>query len=227
MPIPHIFFQTSRNKPEQYIVDKILSKCHDWKYVHYSDEEAIEFMKLNYIEEFKDIIDKFNTIKRGEHKADLFRYYHLYITGGVFMDSDAMIETDIDDVIKDYDFFTVASTYAPGAIFQGFIGSTPGNVIIYEALKHAYSINIDELSKNYFVLCFYLNTIVENHKNNFRVYLYSERFYRNDCAEVFDTATNKTIVLHYWEHKIIPRTDIGTYVFYNATTNECIHGDYI
>ena len=45
---------------------------------------------------------KYNSIKLGTHRADLFRYYYLYINGGIFIDSDAMIETDIENIIKDY-----------------------------------------------------------------------------------------------------------------------------
>lgn len=105
MTIPNIIFQTSKDKPEQYIIDKISSKSHNWKYIHYNDEEAIRFLNEHYIEEFKDIVLKMNQIPNGAHKADLFRYYHLYITGGVFIDSDAMIEMNIENVIQDYDFF--------------------------------------------------------------------------------------------------------------------------
>ena len=143
MSIPKIIFQTSRKKPEQYIVNKILSKCDNWKYIHYNDEEAIHFFNENYIEEFKDIVIHFNKMPCGPHKADLFRYYHLYITGGVFMDSDAMIEMNIENIIQDYIFFSVYSII-PNTIFQGFIGSTPKNNIIYKALCDAYNINIQD-----------------------------------------------------------------------------------
>jgi mannosyltransferase OCH1-like enzyme len=203
MPIPKIILQTSKNKPEQYVVDKILSKCPHWKYVHYNDEEVIRFFTENYLEEFKEIIIKFNEMPTGAHKADLFRYYYLYINGGVFIDSDAMIELNIENIIKDYDFFSVESTFIRNSIFQGFIGSTPKNIIIYEALKDAYNIDKLYLKNVYHALCYNLTNIIKNNQSNVNYYLYKERRYNDDCAECYNN-DNETILLHYWRYKIIP-----------------------
>lgn len=203
MPIPKIIFQTSKNKPEQYIIDKILSKCENWKYIHYDDDEAVQFLRDNYIEEFKDIINKFNEMPTGAHKADLFRYYYLYINGGVFIDSDAMIELNIENIVKDYDFFSVESTLVPGAIFQGFIGSTSNNIIIYQALQDAYNIDISHLINNYHALCFDLTILINNNKRVVNSYLYKEKYYNDDCAECYND-NNETILLHYWRYKVIP-----------------------
>ena len=201
-------FQTSKIKPEQYIVDKIISKCPDWTYIHYTDEEVIQFFNDNYIEEFKYIVDKFNQIHRGAHKADLFRYYHLYITGGVFMDSDAMIEMNIDDIVKDYDFFSVESSYCPRAIFQGFIGSTPNHIIIYQALQDAYNIDINKLANNYLLICYNLTTIINNNLNNpdfnCNIKLYSEKLH-NFVSMKCCNDEDETMVIHYYRDKIIPK----------------------
>ena len=209
--IPKIIFQTSRNKPEQYVIDKIISKCPDWKYFHYNDVEIKTFFNENYIEEFKDIVKKFDKIPRGQHKADLFRYYYLYLNGGVFIDSDAMVEMNIENIIKDYTFFSVDSYYNPHSIFQGFIGSTPKNKLIYLALKDAYNIDINLLSNDYHLLCKNLYKIIKNNTNNLfidstndKIHLYREKYYNNDCAEIYNN-DNKTVLLHYFGNKIIPR----------------------
>lgn len=205
MTIPKIVFQTSKNKPEKYIINKILSKCNDWKYTHYDDNEAIQFFNENYIEEFKDIVTKFNEMPTGAHKADLFRYYYLYINGGVFIDSDAMIEMNIENVIQDYDFFSVSSCYISNLIFQGFIGSTPKNIIIYEALQDAYNINTQTLSNNFHLLCYNLYNIVKNNENNNKIKLYNEKFSSNKdgCSETLND-DNETILIHYFAYKNIP-----------------------
>ena len=85
MTIPKIIFQTSIKKPENYVIDKILSRCVTYAYTHFDDNEIIQFFRDNYLEEFKDIIQKFNSMPTGPHKADLFRYYFLYINGGIFI----------------------------------------------------------------------------------------------------------------------------------------------
>ena len=77
-----------------------------------------------------------------------------------------MIEQDINIISGDYDFFSVESTYFAGTIFNGFIGATPKNPIIYEALKHAYHIDIDELSKHYMTFCKKLRETVTSHKTS-------------------------------------------------------------
>jgi mannosyltransferase OCH1-like enzyme len=197
MTIPNIFIQTSVYKQDQCVVDSILSKCSGWNYIHYNDEEAIRFMNENYIEEFKDIVKKYNEIPSRQHKSDLLRYYHLYITGGVFMDIYATLEVNIEDVIKDYDFFSVYSVYVPGSIFQGFIGSTPKNPIIYEALKNAYIVDICDLTKCYYLLCFNLVGIIEKNSSNMNYHLYDEREYNCDCVECYND-DDQTILFHYY-----------------------------
>jgi len=165
MTIPKIIFQTSKNKrPLPYIIKMIKNKAPEWDYIHFTDLEIIKFFINNPIEEFPDIINKFNSIKCGAHKADLFRYYFLYIKGGVFIDDDAMLQYDMNYISSDYDFFSVNSSYCPGCIFQGLIGAVPQNKIIYEALKDAYNINIKKLNEDYLLICRNLYKIIKNKK---------------------------------------------------------------
>lgn len=92
----------------------------------------------------------------------MFRYYFIYLKGGVFLDSDAMLQKNIDLISKNYDFFSVNSThYCPGCIFQGFLGAKPKNKIIYEALVDAYNVNTKDLDKDYLLLCKYLFNILK------------------------------------------------------------------
>lgn len=160
--IPKIIFQTSVNKPNEYLVNMIKNLSPDWTYIHFNDNEIIDFFKNNYLEEFPNIIEKFNSIKTGAHKADLFRYYFIYIKGGVFLDSDAMLQKNINEIVKDYNFFTVESThYCPLCIFQGLIGANPNNQIIYEALKDIYNIDNQLLIEDYLIICKNLYNILK------------------------------------------------------------------
>ena len=202
MKIPKIIFQKSKKSiPDSNQVRQIISKCNGWTYIHYDNKQAIQFFNDNYVEEFKDIIDKFNKMPTGAHGADLFRYYHLWITGGVFIDDDAMIKINIENIVKDYEFFSVKSSYVPNAIFQGFIGATAKNDIIYRTLKDAYNINIDSLSECYFLLCYNLNNIINSFGKNY--HLYSEGYYDDGCAKCLND-DGEIILLHYYKHKIIP-----------------------
>ena len=43
--IPKQIIQTSRKKPEQYVVDMIKERSIGWTYSHFNDEEVIRFLK--------------------------------------------------------------------------------------------------------------------------------------------------------------------------------------
>jgi len=202
--IPKIIFQTSKERPKNYLIYMIKNLCKDWTYIHFTDEDIIRFFKNNFLEEFPNIIQKFNSIKNGAHKADLFRYYFIYIKGGVFLDSDAMLQKNIDEIVNDYDFFSVESThYCPSCIFQGFIGAKPGNKIIYEALCHAYNVNIHELNNDYLLICRTLFNILKK-KWNYKIKIYKEIYGSDEVAITIDDKNNSLILAHYQVKKIVP-----------------------
>lgn len=206
--IPKVIFQTSRNNQDQYIVDMIKSHSPGWEYKHFKDDDILQFFKENPLDEFPNIKDKFLSIITGAHKADLFRYYYLYVKGGVFIDSDAMIEQDINIIVQDYDFFSVESTYFPNTIFNGFIGSTPKNIIMHEALKHAYMSSPVELNKNYMIFCKRLREIYDIFKEGQKTTLYLEQVNNHISSKVVNKRS-ETIFIHYYKDKIIP--DIEKY----------------
>ena len=199
--IPKILFQTSIKKPQQYVIDKFVNNMsNEWKYLHFNDEEIIDFFKNNYLEEFSDIIAKFHSMPTGAHKADLFRYYYIYVCGGVFVDSDAMITVNIDEIVRDFSFLSVQG--GNNGIFQGLIGGSPKNEIIYKALLDAYNINIELLSKKYLLLCYNLHNIIHDNSYHFKYKLYTDKPISNDEYGIFDN--DKLILIHYYRKKVVP-----------------------
>jgi hypothetical protein len=205
--IPKIIFQTSLLKQPKYVTDLIQSRCQGWKYYHFTDDEIVKFIIDNPIEEFKNSVDILKTIHTGAHRADFFRYYFLYVNGGIFLDSDAMIEQDIDLIVKFYSFFTVHSGMENNSIFNGFIGAEPKNEIIYHALKQMYIVDKNLLNSDYFFVCKNLKDIIQNVDSTkfikkyklFQEVIYSEKAVTND-------ENNKKILTHYYKNKIIKRT---------------------
>lgn len=203
--IPKVIVQTSRNGIPDYVKKMIFENSRGWTYKHFNDHEALSFFLENPDNEFPDIFNKFCSYSYGEHRADLFRYYYLYVKGGVYVDSDAMIEDNIENISKDYDFFSVNSTYLPGSIFQGFIGCTPKNIIIYEALKDLYTKSNDELIGDFHILCKNMHKIVSAHMNDCKVKLYLEQPCKNNCYNIVDVENQDRLVLvHHSETKVIP-----------------------
>jgi len=203
--ITRTVFQTSKNKPEKYIYDmfnRILPN--NWIYKHFDDSEIIDFFKKNPLYEFPNIIDKFNSFNYGQHKADLFRYYYIYIYGGVFIDSDAMIVSNIENIIKDYSFFSVKSQIIKESIFQGFIGANPKNEIIYNAVKDIYNIDNNKLNNDYHLLCKNLYKIINNYNfNKDLIKIYNENC-SNNISYCYDD-NKKNILIHFYLTKTIPK----------------------
>ena len=201
--IPNIFIQTSKNKPDEYIINLIQKHLSsDWVYEHYNDEQIIDFFKNNYLDEFPNIIDRFNDIPLGQFKSDLFRYYYLYIKGGVYMDSDAMIYMNINKIIQNYEFFTVTSKLNEGTIFQGFIGAHAKHPIIYKALVNIYNLD-NNLFKYYQIICKNMYDII-NSNNNLNIKLFNEYNIDDKSYKTIDD-DDKIILIHYFKDKIIPK----------------------
>jgi len=205
MVIPKIIVQTSRFKPEQYIVDMIKKSSIGWEYKHFNDDEIIEFFHENPVQEFPNVIAKFFTFNYGEHRADLFRYYYLYVKGGVYIDMDAMLFENIDTIIDNAEFFTVNSSYFPGTVFQGFLGATPNNHIIYKALLDLYITPNSVLIREFHLLCKNLNTFIveEIQSTNMKILLLEEVFGNKDEAYI-KNKKGDLVLIHYHITKKIP-----------------------
>lgn len=215
--IPKILMQTSIDKPEAYLLNMINDLFYNWEYIHFIDsgEDVFAFFKKHPMEEFKDISSIYRSFSNGAHRADLFRYYFLYIYGGVYLDSDAMISKDIHGIINNYSFVTIRSYHKKDSlIFNGFICTTPNNPIIYEALKSTYSINNAILDTDYFYICRKMFGIISSsNTKNIMIYRESKPKIYHIAATTYDRDRRK-MVSHYRFSKRIPDTakNITAYV---------------
>ena len=200
--IPKIIFQISLAPPKRYVIQLLKEWAPNHQYFHFTDEGILSFFEENPIFGLEDIKAKFLSLKNGAHKADLFRYYFLYLRGGVYIDSDAMLNCDIESIVKDNTFLSVESSAHPGTIFNGFIASCPANSIIYAALINAYRINSRELNSNYHLLCKNLYGIIQNIDQKYWK-LYIEVFYDDNTYAVVNDEGD-LILFHYWKNKEIP-----------------------
>ena len=210
--IPHVLFQTTKKDPvDDYVLDMIQQQLDDtWSYEHYNDEGILNFFKMNPIDDLPDIESKFHSLKNGAHKADLFRYYYLYVKGGFYLDSDAMIYHNINDIIKDYEFVSVTSSMrwnvsdnTPCFIFQGIIGAAPKHDIMKQALYNVYNTDPAVLGPHYMYFCQDLFNIIKNYTNNSNIKLYSEKYGGSNGDETVDD-NNNVLFKHYPRTKIVP-----------------------
>lgn len=209
--IPKILLQTSKEKLEQYVLDTNTDFFHDWQYLHFVDSEIIEFFENNPLKEFPDIIEVFNSIKIGEYKADLFRYYFLYLNGGVFVDSDLELKIDLNYYNENFNYFTVQS--APlnkTCYFQGLLGAAPKNKIVYEALQDAYLTFKENRKIEFYVeLCQRFKSISLRYESEYNVKIFDEVEF-DGYTRIMDTPlNNQLIAVHFQVSGMIPPPVLG------------------
>jgi|GEM_PF-6242527 len=195
--IPKIIFQISDIEPLNIKQFKTFSS-NQWVYLHFNNNQAIQFFNDNPTEEFENIIDIFNNIDNKVHKCNLFIYYVMYIMGGVYICSTGMLEANIETITQNYSFFCINSCGRPNSIFRGFMGATAKHTIIYNTLLCFYKIN----DLNQLDLDEKLYEIILNSKYNIK--LYQERYENNSFIGKTINDNNQIIFSNYWNTKIIP-----------------------
>jgi predicted secreted protein len=109
-----------------------------WEYRFYNDDAARQYIQTHYPSRF---LDAYDALIHGAYKADLFRYLVLLREGGVYADIDIMLQGSLDALItSSLSFFVprdVPCAYAGEAycLWNGLIGSSPGNPIIVRAVE--------------------------------------------------------------------------------------------
>lgn len=206
--IPKIIIQTAKNKLPENIQEMFFERCPGWEYHFFLDEDILLFFQENPINEFPDIIQKFIHLEKGQFKADLFRYYFLYLKGGLYIDSDAMIYKNIHDIILDYDCVFVQSVFSD-TLFNGFIATVPKNPIIYDALKHLYHLENQQIHDDYFIVCRFLMDRYKQSTNNLNIIVYKEYWnhdvlYNNYCIESkILNEKDEIIIRHFFAFRTI------------------------
>lgn len=207
--------QTSKKKPRFFDAVKIKRFMPDaWEYHHFTDSDVIRYFEQHPLPGFEDITWKFASISAGAHKADLFRYYFLYLNGGAYLDSDVLLNRKLDAIVGECDFATVLGTLFPGTVFNGFLYcSAPRNPLIFDALSHLYACKQYHLDADYFYTCSHVYRLVVQNKHNLSLKLFREAWHTDKSLAVVDDY-GVTQMVHYWIEKRVPLTAKGYYAMY-------------
>jgi len=150
--IPKILLQVSREYQSPEVVDALMKHAPGYRYINFTDDGCIDYFRRHPMKEFPALEEKFNSFRKGAHKADLFRYVFLYQQGGVFIDSDMMLYENLDLVLGNHDLVTIRGyEFWRRSLFNGFIGTVRGHPVLLEALRHAYTTSPKELDADYFL----------------------------------------------------------------------------
>jgi len=123
------------SKIPQKVYDNISMYANGFEHVIYDDNAAVSFLNEFYS---KDVVNAFNKLKNGAHKADLLRYCLLYTYGGIYLDIKTELITPLTDIFysnSDIDIYVVLM-HAKDGIYNGVIAAKPQNKIFLELINH-------------------------------------------------------------------------------------------
>jgi mannosyltransferase OCH1-like enzyme len=130
--IPKIVHQIwlGGNMPEaeQKMVSQVKSSlAKDWVHMLWTEKE------INNLSNFHNK-ELYNQTPNYGQKSDILRYNILNDIGGVYMDTDFILLQQFDDLL-DLDFFCGVAYDDQPSLFNGLIGSSPGNELIRDLLE--------------------------------------------------------------------------------------------
>ena len=194
---PKVIYQTymDKSKIPQKVYTNIKEYAKGYKHIIYDDAECIKFLKENYP---PNVLDAFNTLIKGAHKADLFRYCLLYKYGGIYLDIKTNLIKPIDQIFtKNYLYSVIAKNKR--SIYQGIIATPPNNPLFKVLINHI--IENKHITRDYlrFTREFYnqLNILCnkrvkcgynKNQKSKIDIYLFEEICSKNiyECYDGLD-----------------------------------------
>ena len=106
---------------------KNFAQENNWEYFLWTEND------INQLSEFKNI-QEFNSTPNNGQKSDIIRSQILYERGGVYLDTDFVLLKMFDNLL-DLDYFCGVAYDGFPSLFNGLIGTTPGNVIIADMLN--------------------------------------------------------------------------------------------
>lgn len=189
--IPRHIYQCYKNKEgvPNKIIDNIKNLNPNWEYHFYDDKMCIEFLKEHYGQQY---VDKFNNIKSGAHKADLWRNCILYMYGGVYVDIDLEMLVPFDTIIDNETFIipytntTTTKVVNANNIYNALIMTKPKHPIIYDTIQRLMKTSVEHMEYDYLV--------------NVRRMKYAvKKFLKTKKLKTKSYIDNKTKILHeYW-----------------------------
>jgi hypothetical protein len=185
-------FQTYNDKSKipQDVYDNVKKFAPEYTHIILDDNDIIDFLKEFYNEE---ILNTFNNLNLGAHKADFARYCLLYIYGGLYIDVKTELVKPIKDIFTDSNIIYSVISSHNDHIYQGII-HTPQNKEIFLGLIH-YMV-VTQNPPNYLSFCRdfyakikddvgYIKTgFLKGKKNDY--YLFREMCNKDDASMCYD-----------------------------------------
>ena len=199
--IPKKIMQTyfDISKIPKKVYNNINVYANGFEHIIYDDNSALSFLDEFYS---KDVVNAFNKLQNGAHKADLLRYCLLYIYGGIYLDIKTELITPLTDLFysnSNIDIYVVLM-HAKNGIYNGVIAAKPQNKIFLQLIDHILHITSTESYIPYGIFVEYFLTVLSSNiktpitlsktlNSEFgRVYFFNENCTGNesDCSDGLD-----------------------------------------
>jgi hypothetical protein len=180
---PKTLFLTykSLDKVPAYVMDRFRKHASGFKIEFYDDQRCVDFLSQNFPPE---ILARYQSLKKGCHRADLWRYCALWFHGGVYLDIKTPLELDLMDMFPDQ---TKNYTVKGGArallayCHQGILVAKKGDPALYYAIHSIIKTRNTWVKLYYLVFTRQFYLIIQKHQN--RWILFEERCSKCDTHE--------------------------------------------
>jgi len=190
--IPKIIYQTYSNKDKvpSIVFENIKKYADSYDYRFYNDDDCKTFLKTYFQPK---ILNKFNSMKKGAHKADLFRYCILYLYGGYYIDIKSILIKPLNKIFnKNCGFYSVIGL-GNRSIYQGIIASYPKNDMLKRSINFILESSNEEIDNLYSIFIQFLYHDIRKSSISKKVKEFENKLVNSDKIYLFkEECCNKT-----------------------------------
>lgn len=116
----------------------------------YDDEGCVKLLKDHFPPKVEET---YKALKKGCHKADLWRYCVLWLYGGVYLDIKTYLVKPVMDMFPDASkCYTVRSAADKNACYQGILAAKAKSGILYDAIHKILNTSPRKINRQYHLI---------------------------------------------------------------------------
>lgn len=131
---PNLFLTyTSRSDVPQKVWDGLKKYAVGYNIRFFNDDDCVRYLTDHFD---PSIIERYNQITQGAHRADLWRYCVLYREGGLYIDIKTVLTRPLSEFIPNDHNASVLSSI-PQTVYQGILSvPSPGDEVMRTCIAH-------------------------------------------------------------------------------------------
>lgn len=186
-------FQTYNDKTKipKEVIDNINKYAPEYEHTILDNNDCIKFLQIYFND---NVLDTFNKLKMGAHKADLIRYCLLYIYGGAYIDIKTELVKPLNDIFKNPNIVYSVIANSNDHIYQGIISTPPQNPLFLSLIQYIVDVKNTLMYHSFCVDFFYqISKDIDEYPsegiNNGKYqqyYLFTEKCSRVDSTMCYD-----------------------------------------